>query len=148
MTVCARQLLNFQNDGGNDAMGKEQMFYSETLAWNVYDSVSRRAALSSCGWAGKFDLTNVMAECEALGEYERSAALAVWHEDMGAAVECLQRASETISLQIREEGENRFSPLVTTQYSLPHCQPNCQSTVLSGHTITQQADTSLHSSCQ
>jgi WD40 repeat protein len=110
------QLLNFQKDGGNDAMGKEQMFYSETLAWNVYDSVSRRAALSSCGWAGKFDLTNVMAECEALGEYERSAALAVWHEDMGAAVEALQRASEAIQLQARERG-NHSSLSVSPQYA-------------------------------
>jgi len=110
------QLLNFQNDGGNDAMGKEQMFYSESLAWNVYDSVSRRAALSSCGWAGKFDLTNVMAECEALGEYERSAALAVWHEDMGAAVEALQRASEAIQLQARERG-NRSPLSVSPQYA-------------------------------
>ena len=111
------QLLNFQKDEGNDVLGQERVLYSETLDWNVYDSAARRAAMSSCGWAGKFDLTIVMAECEALGEYERSAAIAVWHEDMGAAVECLQRASETISLQIREEGENRFSPLVTTQYS-------------------------------
>ena len=86
------QLLNFQKDD----IDKEQIMYSETLAWNVYDSPARRAALSSCGWAGKFDLSIVMAECEALGEYERSAALAVWHEDMGAAVEALQRASEVI----------------------------------------------------
>ena len=92
------QLLNFQRDDVN----KEQMMYSETLAWNVYESPARRAALSSCGWAGKFDLSIVMAECEALGEYERSAALAVWHEDMGAAVEALQRASEAIHVQARE----------------------------------------------
>ncbi len=106
------QLLNFQRDDGN----KEQIMYSETLAWNVYDSPARRAALSSCGWAGKFDLTIVMAECEALGEYERSAALAVWHEDMGAAVEALQRASEAIHIQAREGG-NRYSFSMSTQYA-------------------------------
>ena len=54
--------------------------------------------MTACGWAGKFDLTNVLAECEALGEYERSAAVAVWHGDIGAAVETLQRASERIRL--------------------------------------------------
>jgi hypothetical protein len=109
------QLLSSQRDDGNDAMGKEKILYSETLAWNVYDSATRRAALSSCGWAGKFDLTIVMAECEALGEYERSAALAVWHEDMGAAVEALQRASEAIHLQT-EEGRNRSSLSISPQY--------------------------------
>ena len=109
------QILNFQRDDGNDTMGKEKILYSETLAWNVYDSATRRAALSSCGWAGKFDLTIVMAECEALGEYERSAALAVWHEDMGAAVEALQRASEAIHLQT-QEGGNRSSLSISPQY--------------------------------
>ena len=106
------QLLNFQRDDVN----KEQIMYSETLSWNVYDSPARRASLSSCGWAGKFDLTIVMAECEALGEYERSAALAVWHEDMGSAVEALQRASEAIHLQVLE-GENRSSLSASTRYA-------------------------------
>jgi hypothetical protein len=35
-----------------------------------------------------------MAECEENGEYERSAALAVWHGDIGAAVEALQRGAD------------------------------------------------------
>ncbi len=106
------QLLNFQKDD----IDKEQIMYSETLAWNVYDSPARRAALSSCGWAGKFDLSIVMAECEALGEYERSAALAVWHEDMGAAMEALQRASEAIHIKAGE-GANHSLPSGKTQYA-------------------------------
>lgn len=58
-----------------------------------------RSALTFCGWAGKFDLLNVLAECESLGEYERSAALAVWHGDIGSAVQALQRASKFARLQ-------------------------------------------------
>lgn len=52
--------------------------------------------MTSCGWVGNFDLPNILGECESLGEYERSAALAVWHGDVGAAVDSLQRASDTI----------------------------------------------------
>lgn len=84
--------MNTQKYSDNNK-GDEQSTISEVFGCNIYD---RRAALSSCGWAGKFDLTMIMAESEALGEYERSAALAVWHEDVGAAVEALQRASESI----------------------------------------------------
>lgn len=58
------------------------MFYcahliSHFFFLTLYALAIIRAALASCGWAGKFDLINVLAECEALGEYERSAALAV-----------------------------------------------------------------------
>jgi len=104
--------MNTQNYDGND-MVDEQTNFSETFACNIYDSPSRRAALSSCGWAGKFDLAKVMTECEALGEHERSAALAVWHEDVGAAVEALQRASELIRLQSREREGKEDSVLTT-----------------------------------
>lgn len=116
LSAGALQLLTFRKDDGNDTMGNEQVMYSEIVACNVYDSVARRAALSSCGWAGKFDLTIVMAECEALGDYERSAALAVWHEDVGAAVEALQRASEAIHLQTRE-GANRPLSSASPKYA-------------------------------
>jgi len=102
------QLLTSQKNDGKDIVAEEQPVFSETLSCNIYDSVSRRGALSSCGWAGKFDLNIVMAECEALDEYERSAALAVWHEDVGAAVDALQRASEAIRRQT-QEGETSFS---------------------------------------
>jgi WD repeat-containing protein mio len=55
-----------------------------------------RAALASCGWAGKFSLVNVLAECEDYGEFERSAALAAWHGDIGAAVDALDRGATYI----------------------------------------------------
>jgi WD repeat-containing protein mio len=40
-----------------------------------------------------FDLASVMADCESGGEFERSAALAVWHGDIGAAVDALERGA-------------------------------------------------------
>ena len=95
----ARSLLDagvvqlFSLDG---TLLQDEVFFLETFSCNIYRSASRVLALTSCGWAGKFGLDIVLAECEALGEYERSAALAVWHGDIGAAVEALQRASEAV----------------------------------------------------
>lgn len=43
-----------------------------------------------------FDLESVMVDCEDSGEYERSAALAVWHGDIGAAVDALQRGADVM----------------------------------------------------
>jgi hypothetical protein len=76
-----------------------------------------RSALTSCGWAGKFDLINVLAECEALGEYERSAALAVWHGDIGAAVEALQRASGFVRLILGEKKTGSAFSHATPRYA-------------------------------
>lgn len=56
--------------------------------------------MASCGWAGKADLTKILAECEAQGEYERSAALAVWHGDIGAAVDATQRGADYVRLKL------------------------------------------------
>jgi hypothetical protein len=58
----------------------------------------------------------VLAECEALGEYERSAALAVWHGEIGAAVEALQRASGAVRLHLDGEKSSDLS-FVTPQYA-------------------------------
>ena len=69
--------------------------------------------MSACGWAGSETLADIQADCEASGEFERSAALAVWHGDIGAAVEALQRGTE--SIQSHAESEEapdvlKFSP--------------------------------------
>ena len=40
-----------------------------------------------------FDLGSVMTDCESGGEYERSAALAIWHGNIGLAVDALERGS-------------------------------------------------------
>ena len=70
--------------GGQQRSGETED-YCEALACPIYDSPGRRAALAACGWTGKFDLINIMGECEELDEFERSAALAVWHGDIGSA---------------------------------------------------------------
>ena len=85
---------------GDNGKDDDQEVYSEQLACTTYDSPGRRAALTSCGWAGKFSLINVLGECESLGEYERSAALAVWHGEIEAAVGSLERGADDIRLQL------------------------------------------------
>ena len=76
--------------------GEETVHFSDPLSCSIYSSPGRSAALTSCGWAGKFDLSNVLSECEALGEFERSAALAVWHGELGAGVQALQRGAASL----------------------------------------------------
>lgn len=70
------------------------------------------AALIACGWTGRLiALNDVMADCEALGEFERSAALAVWHGDIGAAVEALQRGADVVRYQVASGTEyHNISP--------------------------------------
>lgn len=67
-------------------MLKENLINSRVL--------NNRAALAACGWAGVFDLSTVTAECENSGEFERSAALALWYGDIGGAVDALQRGAD------------------------------------------------------
>ncbi|KAG7362787.1 zinc-ribbon like family protein [Nitzschia inconspicua] len=96
-------LLEIETSASGDSVESHvEVSLSETLGCNVYDSTSRRAALAANGWAGKYDLTIAMAECEALGEFERSAALAVWHENVGAAVVALQRGSQAMRSKAKE----------------------------------------------
>jgi WD repeat-containing protein mio len=96
----AIELLRMDTAGGgagsHGASTVDKAEFCDALSCTTYHSPGRRAAMTSCGWAGKFDLTNVLGECEGLGEYERSAALAVWHADIGAAVEALQRGAAAI----------------------------------------------------
>lgn len=96
------QLLGLELDTEDNPDNHSEVGISETLGCNVYDSITRRSAMTANGWAGKYDLTIVMAECETLGEFERSAALAVWHEDVGAAVVALQRGSQAVRLKAKE----------------------------------------------
>jgi hypothetical protein len=74
-------------------MGEESVQISDVLGCSVYISPGRRAILTACGWVGKYDLSTIMSDCESVGDYERSAALAVWHGDVAAAVQALQRGA-------------------------------------------------------
>lgn len=82
---------------------KERDELCEALGCKIYHSVARRNAMAACGWAGKFDLANIIGECEELGEYERSAWLCVCHGDIGAAVNSLQRGASAIRIQLENK---------------------------------------------
>jgi len=58
-----------------------------------------------------------MEECETVGEYERSAALAVWHGDIGAAVDALQRGSAFIEKQLTRRSKKGHKPHFSSKYS-------------------------------
>ncbi|EED88181.1 hypothetical protein THAPSDRAFT_269896 [Thalassiosira pseudonana CCMP1335] len=63
---------------------------SDTLSCDEYDT-----ALNACGWIKKYGvLRDLLDECEARGEFERSAALAIWHGNIGECVAALQRGAE------------------------------------------------------
>ena len=89
------QLLGFDD---NDKNIDEIVVVSKSLHCNTYDSLERRSALISCGWSDSDSVIEVTNRCEMAGEYERAAALAVWHDDLGSAVAILQRGAN----QIRE----------------------------------------------
>ena len=71
----------------------EIIVVSKSIHCNTYSSVERRLALLTCGWTNGLSVSEVMAECERAGEYERAAALAVWYDDLAAAVDVLQRGA-------------------------------------------------------
>lgn len=78
---------------------------------------AKRAALASCGWAGKFSLVNVLAECEDYEEFERSAAVAAWHGDIGAAVDALDRGSTHIRGLLSSDRRRSISQYETTIFT-------------------------------
>jgi len=72
------------------------------LACDLYESDSRRVALTACGWVGKYGLMAVLSECEQLDEYERSAALALWHGNLAYAVDALQRGADVVRQLVQD----------------------------------------------
>lgn len=72
----------------------------DCLSINMYDSPSRRCALLACGWktqsgnAYKGATSNDKDEEKEKGKYERAAALAVWHDNIGVAVDILQQGAQ------------------------------------------------------
>ena len=68
-------------------------------------------------------MVNVLGECEDLGEFERSAALAVWHGDIGMAVEALQRGAAYIRGKLeakkldQESNYGQNSSRMSSQYA-------------------------------
>ncbi|CAB9496206.1 GATOR complex protein MIOS [Seminavis robusta] len=105
------KLLDFDSERHTDTIVR-----SDALACDVYESPVRRAGLTACGWTGRFDLSNVLAECESLGEYERSAALAVFHGSLGSAVDALQRGADAIHRHFSDNGRHDL-PAEAPQYA-------------------------------
>jgi hypothetical protein len=56
-----------------------------------------------------FDLGSVMADCESVGEFERSAALAVWHGDIGAAMDALQRGAAVYATKEKKNIDVKYA---------------------------------------
>jgi len=80
---------------------------SATLFCDIYDSPPRKAAINTCGWVKKYGvLRNLLDQCESSGAFERSAALAVWHGDLGECVAALQRGAEDVKA-LSEERTNQ-----------------------------------------
>jgi len=59
--------------------------------------------LKACGWIKKRSIQDLLDECESRGEFERSAALAVWHGDLNSCVTALQRGAEDVKALVEEE---------------------------------------------
>jgi hypothetical protein len=59
----------------------------------------------------------VLGECEEFGEFERSAALSVWHGDIGAAVDALQRGATFIRGQQQNLKKSSKDPRMASQYA-------------------------------
>ena len=100
-------------DNGSASDNKSR---SATLFCDVYDSPSRRAAINACGWVKKYGvLRDLLDQCESSGEFERSAALAVWHGDVGECVAALQRGAEDVKALFEGRTDDDVSDINAAQ---------------------------------
>ena len=99
------KLLRVNNHDYHDDDNMDSKTMSDTLFCNIYDSPLRRAALTVCGWIKKYGtLQSLLDECESRDEYERSAALAIWHGDLNSCVMALHRGAENVKALSNEGG--------------------------------------------
>jgi len=88
----------------------ESKIISETLKCDIFDSPMRRAAINACGWTKKYGvLRDLLEECESHGAFERSAALAIWHGDIGECVAALQRGAEEVRALVQDTSNHQSS---------------------------------------
>jgi hypothetical protein len=101
-----------------------------------------RAALNACGWVKKYGaLRNLLDECENRGEFERSAALAVWHGNLAECVAQLQRAAE----EVRCSGDN-FKSRETISHEAYAETLSLIAMVVAGFSMYTSTDGSMHTS--
>ena len=103
----------------------DKSFWDTSLNCTIYQSSRRSLVLQACGWATNLrgnamntgerleleetdttTLEHAMRDSEAIGDYERSAALATFHGDLRAAVGALRRAQNALCQEF-ETGESR-----------------------------------------
>jgi hypothetical protein len=92
----AFKVLKFDQPNSDEITTFDTSNVSPIFNRAIFDSPLRRAVLTACGWIGQNGRADVLSEIEIEGHYERSAALAVWNNDLGEAVAVLQRGAESI----------------------------------------------------
>jgi len=98
-------------EAADDSSLADNKSKSVTLFCDVYDSPLRRAAINACGWVKKYGVRDLLDQCESIGEFERSAALAVWHGDLGECVAALQRGAEDVKALFEERNNDVASKI-------------------------------------
>ena len=76
-----------------------------------------RAALTACGWDGGFKSNDTKLTTDSFGYYERSAALACWHGDLGETVDALQMGAEYVKRKLAEKTESKNNKYLSSQYA-------------------------------
>jgi len=91
------KLLQMEQVESGDRAIVDTCSNAPSLNCEMFDSPVRRVALTACGWIGKFGLRESF---EAEIQFERSAALAVWHGDLGKGVDALQHGADDVRMHI------------------------------------------------
>ena len=104
------------------AGSSEDSVWDNSLSCTVYRSIGRQLVLRACGWGAQQEssstidgadegdlatLEQAMQDSEAVGDYERSAALAVFHGELRAAVLALKKAQDYLCLDFAGGGGRR-----------------------------------------
>jgi WD repeat-containing protein mio len=92
----ALKVLKFDQPNSDEITTFDTSIMSPIFNRAIFDSPMRRAVLTACGWIGQYGRADMLSAIENEGHYERSAALAVWNNDLGEAVAALQRGAENI----------------------------------------------------
>lgn len=92
----AFKVLKFDQPNSDEITTFDTSIISPLFNRAIFDSPLRRAVLTACGWIGQYGRADMLSAIENEGHYERSAALAVWNNDLGEAVAALQRGAESI----------------------------------------------------
>eukprot|EP00985_Skeletonema_marinoi_P004265 scaffold1870_cov153-Skeletonema_marinoi.AAC.1 len=132
-------------DNGSSSDNKSK---SVTLFCDVYDSPPRKAAINACGWVKKYGvLRNLLDQCESSGEFERSAALAVWHGDLGECVAALQRGAEDVKALFEERNDDDVSEINAGRTTESYRETlSLIAMCVAGFNVTTESDATMNTS--